>query len=62
MRSSLPKLKEKLLEALKEVLPIVGIVLALCFSIAPISGSILLCFLVGSAMIVVGVMYFNFGA
>ena len=62
MRSSLPKLKEKLLEALKAVLPIVGIVLALCFSIAPISGSILLCFLLGAAMIVVGVMFFTLGA
>ena len=30
LRGSLPKLKEKLLEALRAVLPIVGIVLALC--------------------------------
>ena len=62
MRGSLPKLKEKLLEALKAVLPIVGIVLALCFSVAPISGSILLCFLLGAAMIIVGVMFFTLGA
>ncbi len=47
MRGSLPKLKEKLLEALKAVLPIIGIVVALCFSVAPISPSILLCFLLG---------------
>ena len=62
MRGSLPKLKEKLLEALKAVLPIVGIVVALCFSVAPISPSILLCFLLGAAMIVVGVMSFTLGA
>ena len=62
VRGSLPKLKEKLLEALKAVLPIVGIVLALCFSVAPISGSILLCFLLGAAMIIVGVMFFTLGA
>ena len=62
VRGSLPKLKEKLLEALKAVLPIVGIVLALCFSVAPISGSILLCFLLGAAMIIVGVMLFTLGA
>lgn len=62
LRGSLPKLKEKLLEALKAVLPIVGIVLALCFSVAPISGSILLCFLLGAAMIIVGVMFFTLGA
>ena len=62
LRGSLPKLKEKLMEALKAVLPIVGIVLALCFSAAPISPSILLCFLLGAAMIVVGVMSFTLGA
>lgn len=55
LRASLPKLKEKLLEALKAVLlPIVGFVVALCFSVAPISPSILLCFLLGAVMIVAG--------
>ena len=62
LRGSLPKLKEKLLEALKAVLPIVGIVAVLCFSVAPISPSILLCFLLGAAMIIVGVMFFTLGA
>ena len=62
MRGSLPKLKEKLLEALKAVLPIIGIVLVLCFSVAPISPSILLCFLLGAAMIIVGMMFFTLGA
>ena len=50
IRSSLPKLREKLLEALQAVLPIAAIVLILCFSIAPVSPSILLCFLLGAAM------------
>ena len=62
LRGSLPKLKEKLLEALKAVLPIIGIVLVLCFSVAPISPSILLCFLLGAVMIVVGMMFFTLGA
>ena len=62
MRGSLPKLKEKLLEALKAVLPVVGIVAVLCFSVAPISPSILLCFLLGAAMIVLGMMFFTLGA
>ena len=62
LRGSLPKLKEKLMEALKAVLPIVGIVLALCFSAAPISPSILLCFLLGAAMIMAGMMLFTLGA
>ena len=61
-KSSLPKLREKLLEALQAVLPIVAIVLVLCFSIAPVSPSILLCFLLGAAMIIVGIMFFTLGA
>ena len=47
-KGSLSKLREKLLEALQAVLPIVAIVLVLCFSIAPVSPSILLCFLLGA--------------
>ena len=62
MRGSLPKLKEKLMEALKAVLPIVGIVLALCFSAAPIYPSILLCFLLGAALLMAGMMFFTLGA
>ena len=58
-KGSLPKLREKLLEALQAVLPIVAIVLVLCFSIAPVSPSILLCFLLGAAMIIVGIMMFQ---
>ena len=50
IKSSIPKLREKLLEALQAVLPIAAIVLVLCFSIAPVSPSILLCFLLGAAM------------
>ena len=41
---------------------IVAIVLVLCFSIAPVSPSILLCFLLGAAMIIVGIMFFTLGA
>ena len=62
LKGSLPKLREKLLESLQAVLPIVAIVLVLCFSIAPVSPSILLCFLLGAAMIIVGIMFFTLGA
>ena len=62
LKASLPKLREKLLEALQAVLPIAAIVLVLCFSIAPVSPSILLCFLLGAAMIVAGIMFFTLGA
>ncbi len=34
----------------------------LCFTIAPVSSSILLCFLMGAAMIVIGTMFFTLGA
>lgn len=56
------KLKEKWFEAVQAVLPIVGIVLVLCFSIAPISPSILLCFLLGAVLLLVGMMFFTLGA
>ena len=62
LKASLPKLREKLLEALQAVLPIAVIVLVLCFTIAPVSPSILLCFLLGAAMIVLGIMFFTLGA
>ena len=62
LKASLPKLREKLLEALQAVLPIMAIVLVLCFTIAPVSPSILLCFLLGAVLIVVGIMFFTLGA
>lgn len=59
LKYSLPKLKEKPAESLHAVLPIVAVVLILCFSFAPVSPSVLLCFLVGAVMIVVGIMFFT---
>lgn len=56
------KLGEKLKEALTAVLPIIGIVLLLCFTIAPISPSILLCFLMGAVLLITGMMFFTLGA
>lgn len=56
------KLKEKLREALVAVMPIIVIVLFLCFSIAPISTSILLCFLIGAVLLILGMMFFTLGA
>ena len=56
------RLKEKLKEALQAVLPIMGLVLVLCFSVAPISPSILLCFLLGGALLIVGMMFFTLGS
>ena len=56
IRPTLTKLREKLGEALASVMPIIGIVLILCFTAAPLSPSVLLSFLLGAAMIVVGIM------
>lgn len=47
---------------MQAVLPIIGIVVILSFSIAPISPSILLCFLMGAVLLVVGMMFFTQGA
>lgn len=55
-------LTEKLEEALKAVLPIIGIVMLLSFTITPIPTSILLLFLVGAVMLIIGMMFFTLGA
>ena len=57
-----PKIRQKFAESLKAVLPVVGIVIVLSFTIAPITSSILLCFLVGAAMVMAGMMFFTLGA
>ena len=57
-----PKIRQKFAESLKAVLPGVGIVIVLSFTIAPITSSILLCFLVGALMVMVGMMFFTLGA
>lgn len=53
--------KEKFSETLKAVFPILLIVLVLCFSIAPIPPSILMTFLTGAVLLVIGMLFFNVG-
>ncbi len=55
------KFEEKLSETLKAVLPILAIVLLLCFTIAPIPPGILVCFLMGAFLLIVGMLLFNVG-
>lgn len=62
MRLYKPKLQEKLEEAFKAVLPVVGIVLLLCFSVAPVPPGIVMEFLVGAVFLIVGMMFFTLGA
>ena len=56
-----PQFKEKLIETLKAVLPILGIVFLLCFSIAPIPPSILMTFIIGATLLIAGMLLFNVG-
>ena len=61
MRSINAKFREKLVETLKAVLPILLIVILLCFTITPIPTSILMTFLVGAMLLIVGMLFFNVG-
>lgn len=61
MHFSRSKLKEKFNETLKAVLPILAIVLILCFTIVPIPPSILMAFLIGAVLLIVGMLLFNVG-
>lgn len=61
MHLSGSKLKEKFIETLKAVFPILAIVLLLCFTIAPFAPSILMAFLIGAVLLIVGMLLFSFG-
>ncbi len=54
-------LREKVVETGKAVLPVIGIVLVLCFSIAPISPGIMMAFLVGAVFLMAGMTLFSLG-
>ena len=54
-------LMEKVVETGKAVLPVIAIVLVLCFSVAPISPGILMAFLVGAVFLMVGMVLFSLG-
>lgn len=62
MQFNRSKFKEKLKEILKAVFPIIAIVLLLCFTIAPISPSILMAFLIGAVLLTAGMLLFSIGA
>ncbi len=55
-------LKSKIVESLTSVLPVTGIVLLLCFTIAPIPTDAMLAFLFGAVLLVVGMGLFTLGA
>ncbi len=55
-------LGEKVREALSSVLPITAIVLVLCLTLAPLPVDILLAFLAGAVLLIVGMGFFTLGA
>lgn len=55
-------LQDKFREALISVLPITIIVLLLCFTVAPIPNNMLVSFLTGAVMLIVGMAFFTLGA
>lgn len=55
-------LGEKVREALASVLPITIIVLILCFTVVPVPTDILLAFLMGAVLLIVGMGFFTLGA
>lgn len=57
-----PKMKQKLQEALAAVMPVVAILLVLSFTIAPLSPGVLLSFLLGAVLVMLGMMFFTLGA
>lgn len=61
MRFNRSKFKEKFTETLKAVFPIIAIVLLLCFTIAPVSPGILMAFLIGAVLLIVGMLLFSIG-
>ena len=54
-------LNEKWREALRSVLPVAGLVLLLCFLLVPVQLNALSAFLLGAAMLMVGMSLFNLG-
>ena len=55
-------IKEKTAESVRAVLPISAIVLLLCLFFVPINNGLVLSFIIGTAMIIVGMSLFNIGA
>lgn len=53
------KLKEKISEALSSVLPITVIVLLLSFTLAPMPIGTLVLFLLGAALLIIGMGFFR---
>jgi len=56
------ELSKKLKEALVSVLPVALVVVVLCFTVAPMSTDLMLSFVIGTVMIILGLGLFTFGS
>ena len=56
------KMKEKTKESVGAVLPIMLIVLLLGFTVAPLSSDILVEFIIGAVLVIIGMVFFSLGA
>ena len=54
--------RKPLRESLVSVLPIIGIVTLLCFSLTPVSNNAMMAFLVGGIMLILGMALFTMGS
>lgn len=55
-------LHEKLMESVRSVLPIAAIVAATCFLVVPVTPDLMLSFLIGTALLILGMGLFSFGS
>ena len=56
------KMKEKTKESVSAVIPIMLIVLLLGFTVAPLSSDILVEFIIGAVLVIIGMVFFSLGA
>lgn len=61
LKKSKTILLEKLRESLASVLPITGIVFLLCFTVVPVPTDILMAFVIGAALLILGMGLFTLG-
>lgn len=55
-------MKDKLKEASSSILPLIIVVMILCLTVCPISTDLMLCFMLGTIMIIFGIGLFSLGA
>jgi len=60
--SQLRNFNDKLMESIRSVMPIVLIVLFICFTIAPVGADLMLAFVIGAVFVILGLAFFTLGA